>query len=357
MIVCIAEDRISEESAVRLLLLSLAKHCLDIQIILYFPPATDEFKTWLMRLPQVNLRCTTFSEALGWNVKPYALLALLEEGHQEVWWIDSDIIVTRDFRRPIGKLTDSTLVVTEDALFGFYQDDSYRARAWGLEVGRLLPFCLNTGVVRVTQYHIPLLQRWQQLMKDEAYLKAQTLPYNCKPFHMFGDQDVLTALLASREFSDIPLKILHRGRDIIQYFGPAGYTLQERFLNLIKGLPPFIHSQGEKPWYRQKTPPQWQDFFQYLQYVRLEVSPYNCVAFSYKQQVGKDIDWLICSSRLGKLFSMMGFGNASLTGMPLAVIYALWRFSKQLIGVNDRFDPQQAYQKYAAEGATENGRR
>ncbi|HAX77119.1 MAG TPA: hypothetical protein DCY88_15115 [Cyanobacteria bacterium UBA11372] len=63
-----------------------------------------------------------------------------------------------------------------------------------------------------------------------------------------------------------------------------------------------------------------------------------------------------CSSGLGKLFSTIRFGNAALTGMPLAVIYALWRPSKQLLGVNDRFDPQQAYQKYAAEGATENGR-
>ena len=349
MIVCISESRISEESAVRLLLLSLAKQCPDILIILYFPPASDDFKTWLMQLPQVTLRCTTFPEVSGWNVKPYALLALLEAGQKEVWWIDSDIIISRDFRDHIGKLPDSTLVVAEDALSGFYQDDSYRARAWGLEVGRLLPFCLNTGVVRVTQYHIPLLQRWQQLMKDEAYLKTQMLPYNCKPFHLFGDQDVLTALLASREFSDIPLKILHRGRDIIQYFGPAGYTIQERLLNLIKGLPPFIHCQGEKPWYRQKTPPHWQDFSQYLNYVRIEVSPYNHVAFQYKQLVGKDLDWLICSSRLGKLLYILGFGNPALRGIPLAIIYSLWRFSKDLRGIDDRFDPQQAYQKYKAQ--------
>jgi len=349
MIVCIAEDRISEESAVRFLLLSLTKHCPDIPIVLYFPPATDNFKGWLDRLQQVTLRCPPFPKSIGWNVKSYALLALLEEGQEEVWWIDSDIILTCDFRRSVGKLADATLVVTEDALSGFYRNDGYRARAWGFEVGRLLPFCLNTGVLRVTQQHIPLLQRWQQLTEDKTYLKTQTLPYNRKPFHMFGDQDAFTALLDSREFSDVHLKILHRGKDIIQYFGPAGYTLQERFLNLMQGLPPFIHSQGEKPWYRQKTPPKWIDFFQYLSYVRLEVSPYNRAASPYKHQVEKDVDWLICSSRLGKLLFVVGFGNAALTGMPLAVLYSLWHFSKQLREINNRFDPKQAYEEYIAE--------
>ncbi len=349
MVVCIAEDRISEESAVRLLLLSLAKHCPDVPIVLYFPPATEVFKTWLGQFDQVELRCTPFSKVSGWSVKPSVLLALLEEGQEEVWWIDSDIILSCDFRPSISNLDNSMLVVTEEALFGFYQDNGYRAKAWGFEVGRVLPFCLNTGVIRVTRHHIPLLQRWQQLMNEDAYLKTQTLPYNQKPFHLFGDQDILTAVLSSREFSDIPLKVLYRGKEIIQYFGPAGYTLQERLLNLIQGLPAFIHSQGEKPWHRQKSPPEWTDFLQYLNYVRLEVSPYNNVAQQYKQQVEQELDWLMCSSRLGQFFSAIGFGNAALTGMPLAIIYSLWRLSKQLRGITDYFDPQTAYQKYLAE--------
>lgn len=356
MVVCIAEDRISEESAVRLLLLSLVKQCSDIQIVLYFPPATNDFKDWLAQFPQVLLHCNPFSKCSGWNVKPYALLSLLKEGHKEVWWIDSDIILSRDFRPSVGKLTDTTLVITEDALFGFYRDDGYRAKAWGFDVGRMLPFCLNTGVIRVTQHHIPLLYRWKQLMEDKTYLKTQTLPYNCKPFHMFGDQDVFTALLSSSEFADIPLKILRRGKDIIQYFGPAGYTLQERFLNLIQGLPTFIHSQGNKPWYRQKTPPKWTNFLQYINYVNLEVSPYNHVASLYRHQVDKDVDWLAYFSQLGKLFSVIGFGNAALTGMPLAVIYSLWRLSKQLRGIDDYFDPKLAYQNYIAKKNTPKSR-
>jgi len=46
---------------------------------------------------------------------------------------------------------------------------------------------------------------------------------------------------------------------------------------------------------------------------------------------------------------VVGFGNAALTGMPLAVMYSLWRFSKQLRQINDRFDPKQAYEEYIAE--------
>ncbi|MDX2100218.1 MAG: hypothetical protein SFW36_20775, partial [Leptolyngbyaceae cyanobacterium bins.59] len=170
-------------------------------------------------------------------------------------------------------------------------------------------------------------------------------------FHLFGDQDILTALLSSPEFSGVPLKILRRGQGIIQYFGPAGYTLQERLLNLFQGLPPFIHSQGEKPWYRSKTPPDWTSFSQYLEYVRLEISPYNHIAAYYKNQVDeKDLDWLADSSFLSKLLRGIGFGNVALTGMPLAILYLLWRLSKQLRGVDDRFDPQKAYEAYLAKG-------
>ncbi len=45
---------------------------------------------------------------------------------------------------------------------------------------------------------------------------------------MQGDQDVLTALLTSTEFADIPLKMLRRGKDIVQFDGVWGYTTTER---------------------------------------------------------------------------------------------------------------------------------
>lgn len=348
MVICIAEDRQSEEVAVKLLLLSLTNHCPDLPIELWFPPATDALKAWLRNFPQVHLRTAPIAGTTGWNVKPYALLTLLAEGQDEVWWIDSDIILHRDFRRALNSnapLSDATLVVTEEALYGLYRDQSYRAKAWGFTVGRLLPFNLNTGVVRVTQFHVPLLKKWVELLESEAYTSVQNLAADQKPFHLFGDQDVLTALLASQDFSDIPVHVLKRGQAIIQYFGPAGYTVQERLTNLIKGLPPFIHAQRDKPWHRPPTPPNWRPLRAYLDYVYLELSPYNTVAAQYRHAVGEDLPWLKRDSRLGQFLAALGLGNPVLTGLPIALLYSLIRLSKTIRGIRDQFDPKAAYLK------------
>lgn len=357
MVICIAEDRQREEIAIKLLLLSLDRHCPDLRVELFFPPAAPSFQHWLNRLPQVNLRTTPITQNAEWDIKPYALLKLLEEGHEEVWWIDSDIILTRDFRSTIrrgrlrgavGKLTPAELVTTEEALYGHYRDEGYRARAWGFAIGRSLPFNLNSGVVRVTPNHLPLLQRWRQLLESEIYQQAKHQPYGQKPFHLFGDQDVLTALLASQEFADIPLRILERGTGIIQYFGIAGYTMPERLQNLFGGLPPFIHAQREKPWHRSLTPPHFRSRRNYLEFVRMDISPYCLAAAQYRSQLPEaDLTWMDAHSQAGKILRFLGFGNAALTGLPIALMYSLIRLIKQIRGIDDRFDPQQAFHALA----------
>lgn len=349
MVICIAEDRQSEETAVKLLLLSLSQYCPDVPVNLFFPPATTRFQQWLKSLPQVKLRTEAFTGVSGWNVKPYALLLLLEEGHDDVWWIDADVIVSRDFRQTIGHLTDSTLVISEEALYGQYRDDGYRAKAWGFEVGRSLPFNLNTAVVRVTTAHLPLIHRWKELLETEPYQKAQTLPYEKKPFHLFGDQDVLTALLASQEFAAIPLKILERGTGIIQYFGPSGFTLRERLVAAIDDLPPFVHCQREKPWRKSTTPPSWKEMRSYLNYIQVEVSPYCHLAAHYQNEMSEDLAWLRPRSRLSQLLRILGFGNPALTGIPIASLYSLSRLYKTIAKKDDRFDPVAAYQKFVSE--------
>ncbi|MDX2232677.1 MAG: hypothetical protein NW220_23810 [Leptolyngbyaceae cyanobacterium bins.349] len=345
MVVCIVEDRLSEEVAVQFLLLSLTKHCPDLAIALFFPPATAAFKHWCQSFPQIELRTTPVSNQQGWNVKADALLQLLREGHQEVWWIDSDIILSRDFRPRLGVLAENTLVIAEEALYGMYRDQSYRARAWGFEIGQLLPFTLNTGVLRVTPCHLKVLEAWKSALESDRYRRAQTLPCGQKPFHLFGDQDVLTALLASQAFAPIPLKILERGKDIIQYFGPAGYTLKERWHNLIHGLPPFIHCQREKPWHRSATPPPWRRFRSCLDYVRLEVSPYCFLARRYRAAIAptRTLQWLNYHSLMGKFLAILGCGHPALTGLPISLLYSLSRLYKKVKGIDDQFNPRQAY--------------
>lgn len=66
-VVCIAEDRLSEIIPIKLLLLSLINFCPDIKIILFFSPATNGFKSWLMSLKQdIQLRTFPIAGAYGW---------------------------------------------------------------------------------------------------------------------------------------------------------------------------------------------------------------------------------------------------------------------------------------------------
>ena len=59
----------------------------------------------------MELRTTGIPDAYAWNVKPHALLSLFEEEHGEIWWIDSDIILTRDFRCNLDRILESTIVL------------------------------------------------------------------------------------------------------------------------------------------------------------------------------------------------------------------------------------------------------
>ena len=135
-----------------------------------------------------------------WNVKPYVLLEALAESDAEVWWLDSDIIVTRDFRPLSRGASAKTLLLTEEPRFtpadGAGEDGGLRAREWGLHPARLLPRVINTSVIRATRSHVPLLRRWSELLEHPEYLNAPH-EWAQRPAHLQSDQDVLTALLSS----------------------------------------------------------------------------------------------------------------------------------------------------------------
>ncbi len=321
MIVCIAEDRASFEVPVKLLLLSLARHCRDLQVKLFYPAASEAFGVWIAGLPQVDLITSPIPGAQGWNVKPQAILSLLESGHDDVLWIDSDIIVTRDFLKEFEILGERTMVATEEALWGNYSDaDAWRARRWGMSVGREFPFTINTAVLRMTRSHIPLLREWQRLLESEPYQNAQRLGPDQRPQHMFGDQDVLTAVLASKEFSDIDVKFFRRGADIIQYFGLSGYTCAERLRNLVRGPPKFIHSQVFKPWVKFRRRHAIENTRDFLDSLYLDLSPYTLAATKYAHELTEPCPWMRPQSRLGAFLRAIGLWYAPLVGLPVAAL-------------------------------------
>jgi len=330
MLICIAEDRPSERVAVKLLIASLLAHCPDVQIDLSYPPMDDAFAGWLQGKPQIQLRRSA-NAGHSWNIKPYLLLALLDEGHDEVWWLDSDVLVTADFRPLARGVSADALVVCEEALYGAYTDNGMRTEAWGLAVGRRLPFTLNSAVLRVTQQHRQLLLRWCALLEHPVYREAQQQSWTQRSAHLTGDQDVLAALVSSDEFAVVPLHILHRGSGIIQYFGFSAFTLHERWLAFRHGLPPFVHCQGWKPWSERAKFRSGSGLKHWLQALYIQLSPYMAQARRYQQQLDETVDWLQPASPIVVWGHRIGLGQPALTGLPLALAFDVLRAVKHLI--------------------------
>jgi len=328
LIVCIAEDRPSFEPSVKLLLMSLMRHCPNLSIRLFFPPAKQEFVSWVKPHEQVQLDVEPLPTAYSHNVKPQALLHLMDKGHDDIIWIDSDIIVTGDISHLFHELDPDVLVITEEAMCrARYDPDGLRARLWGFKVARVHPFVLNTGVIRATKSHRAFLSRWCELLESEQYAKFQRLDWRSRPPHMIGDQDALTALLASEEFANVRLKILERGKDIIQYFGSHGYTIPERLSNALIAGPTFIHSQGPKPWihnWRHGAPRSVRGSWEMLY---LDLSPYTLAARKYRDDLGGDASWMRSHSILSSILRGLGLWYPPFVGLPFAAAADLFRLA------------------------------
>jgi hypothetical protein len=321
--ICIAEDRASCEPALRLLIGSLNRCCgKRFEIHVFHPGSNDTFSSWASKYPQVKLHRNCLPKDHGWNVKPLAMLYLLDRGYDDVTWIDSDIIVTRDIANVVRGLDANTMVVAEEALWGNRDDTgALRTRLWGFRVGRTLPFTLNSGVIRITTAHYSLLKRWRELLESETYCQMQSMHGNERPVHMFSDQDVLTALLASVEYADVPLKVLKRG-DIIQFFGPTGYTVAERVTHLLGFMPTFIHAQGPKPWMPSSNDigerGRSQRMKKYWQAVYFDLSPYTVAARRFEAELQGTTGWMRSRFVLSAMLRSAGFWYPPLVGLPIA---------------------------------------
>ncbi len=309
----------------------------EIPIYLSFPNAPSSFLSWLHKIPscvyswdQELWNQHDPSMLQSWNIKAHLLLHLLEAGHQEVWWIDSDILVTKNFIPLYQNLSNDTFVICEEALYGHYEDNGKRTEAWNLPVGKRPPFCYNTGVIRATQKHKPLIKQWGQLLYSADYLQAGT-SCSVRPFHLFGDQDVLTALLGSKEYENLALKIIRRGEGIIQYFGFSAYTTHERLYNLIYGMPAFIHSQGWKPWLPLESDIPSAKLKNKLKNLYIQLSPYRIMASEYKDLLAEPSEWIDSLTWTARIFQVWGFNSPPLTGLPLAMAIDLVRLGKKII--------------------------
>lgn len=274
---CIFETRASLVTPLRLLVLSLRAHGCTFPTRLFYTAADDEFADWISQFPNVQLHRTTPVAAEGWDTKPTLLRHLLRDEEHDVVWLDSDILVAAPIDALFMGIPEDVFVGTEEFCWAKHQGSVIRTRGWGLEVGRDIPVTINSGVLRATRRHLGLLDRWAELLKDERYIEASKLDWQRRPMHLLTDQDVLTAVLGSKEFADIPLAFLQRGRDIAQCINADGFTIGER-LACIARPPYFYHAQRPKPW--DNTRARFR--------ADLVVSPYAAEARKYRDQLPND---------------------------------------------------------------------
>jgi hypothetical protein len=333
MLVCTYEDRPSALVGLKLLLLSLRRHCPDIPAVVCAPPMDERARKWCAQFKNVRLDDHACGRATGWNVKPSLLLSLLDQGHEEVVWLDSDIVLTADFRPLLYGCSRESLVVSQAQYWDICQQGSARTRLWGMPVGRSLPFVISSGFVRVTPHHRPLLEAWRELLRNPAYLSAQRRHLYQRPVHMLGDQDVLTALVASQQFADIPLVYLRRGRDIILSVGPAGYTLGERFAALGRDLAPLIHCGGTKPWDMPAAPAAGESIKWRYERAYVETSPYGWAARQYADELDEPMAGLRFDTATGKLCKALTGDHPVLVGLPQAIFHTVMRRLKHMCGI------------------------
>jgi lipopolysaccharide biosynthesis glycosyltransferase len=330
--VCVTEDRKACEPCLKLLLASLDLHSPSMPVSLYYPVADENFRRWLGAYPQVRLQTDRLKNDYGWNVKPQAIMRLLDAGIDEVIWIDSDVLVTRDIRPLFDGLDSAVFVAAEHTLAPERHDGSgLRAQLWQLPVGRVFPTALNSGVLRATKQHYTLLERWWELLQTQAYQECQQNErvWQKRPIHMLGDQDVLTALLTSVEFADVPLKLLRRGKHIIQFDGVWGYTTAERARNLLGDGPAFIHSPAGKPWMARWESELLNQPKEYLKMLYLDLSPYTLSSLRFRDELGSDTSWMSAHYKLSSILRFLAMQHPTLSGLPMAVFTDIARLTKR----------------------------
>lgn len=342
MIICVHEDRAEHLVGVKLTVMSLLHHCPEVSVLVSSPGASSEFRAWIETLPNAKFLDDSALSGLGWNIKPTLLLRCLEEGHSEVVWVDADIIINGDLQSRFSKFDEETFVIAEEYYWGPQQGGTHRAVIWGLKPGRNLAASANTGVIRVTPHHTELLKAWKFLLNHPAYIAAQRQPAGDRSLAMISDQEVLTALLGSENFSHISVDMLKRGVDIAQCFGAAGYTPAERVQALFHAPPIFIHAIGGKPWMRSHylALASGSSFLERLraayEYLYLELSPYVATSRQYQDRIGEEASWMDVHSFPGHLLRTAFLGNPALQGLPMALVEAIARRLRHVTG-GDRY--------------------
>lgn len=110
------EDRLAEFTGLRLLLASLQHRCAQVRVSAYLKSEHIAVEGARLRAIHPALQLVPMDEEVGWACKPAVLLhALASENCDDamVMWIDTDMIVMRDFSELANTPADWVLSAEE----------------------------------------------------------------------------------------------------------------------------------------------------------------------------------------------------------------------------------------------------
>ena len=186
MLICTYEDRRRYSAGLQLLAHSLRHACPDQQLTVLCPASlVDVFRRELPR-ERLSLREWPHPDVSGWSVKPSVLLNMLDEGHNEVVWMDSDLIVTSEFRDRLDH--SEAVVVTGEPRWVTQANRVGWAQGCGICVTPKFQNPINSCVIRVTPTHRRLLHEWQGRLASPEYHVEQALSLLDRRPHLRSDR-------------------------------------------------------------------------------------------------------------------------------------------------------------------------
>ena len=193
--ICVNEDREAWEPSLRVLLSSLSLHCPGMAISLFYPVANQAFRRWLSAYPQV--------QAADRSAEEWLWLERKATGHYAIarcWLRRSHLdrfghVCHQGHSSIVPCPRRSSLCGHRAHVFaGSLRSRWSRASRATMATSRSVVFSrtpLNSGVLRATRRHYPLMKRWWELLQSDEYQRCQRNesggkdPFTCRAIKMY----------------------------------------------------------------------------------------------------------------------------------------------------------------------------
>jgi hypothetical protein len=319
---CAFENRKSAFIAVKLLALSMERHCRNYTLFLGLTEDDAAFSDWLARraphVMLVRLQVPSAGASLK-HVKPLMMLHLFERGITDITWLDTDMLVLRDLEPLLAPLPDDAVLVAQEELGDGFEHNPTLLAHYGLQPSRRLEFHVNSCVIRATLRHKPLMEKFLAGLLDPVFVAQQSKAPEEKIHDFAFEQNILEVLLSGADETwkpAFPVRFIPKGPGIIQELGVTTYKLRYRLRNGLRlGHPWLVHIPGDKPWTRDARVRQYR-----------AASVYSAFAETYRDEVEEDMSWANSAGASSRIARWLSLGQPHWVGWGHCLAGLILRF-------------------------------